>query len=42
LNKKCQNWLQHCVKGKNGSKTDRTSFAIDIAKMKFNRRKTDE
>jgi hypothetical protein len=42
LNKKCQNWQQHCVKGKNESKTDRTSFAIEIAKMKFNRRKTDE
>ena len=35
-------WLQHCVKGKNESKTNRTSFAIEIAKMKFNRRKTDE
>ena len=35
-------WLQHCVKGKNESKTDRSSFAIEIAKMKFNRRKTDE
>lgn len=33
---------EHCVKGKNESKTDRTSFAIEIAKMKFNRRKTDE
>ena len=25
-------WLQHCVKGKDESKTDRTSFAIEIAK----------
>ena len=29
-------------KGKNESETDRTSFAISIAKIKFNRRKTDE
>ena len=27
-------WLQHCVKGKDESKTDRTSFAIKIAKVR--------
>ena len=33
---------EHCVKEKNESKTDRTSFAIESAKIKFNRRKIDE